>query len=103
MESNEIDRLLQDAKQYKQLSAGNVRVSVLSFPGEHGTHLIFSHAAGRLKEMYLKHVSLLRQRGFKVCFALSLFYITFTNLTRIRAPLRCATQEGMVIRRLARK
>jgi hypothetical protein len=64
--NDEIDRLYESAVKYEQLSAGNVRVSVLSSPGEHGTHLIFCHAAGRLKEIYLKHVGLLRERGFKV-------------------------------------
>lgn len=62
MESN----LLTGSKRSITLSANNVNVSLISFPGDPSDpHLIFCHATGRCKEIYLKHVQLLRTLGFR--------------------------------------
>lgn len=48
------------------VSANNVNVSTLTFPGiKKEIHLIFCHATGRCKEVYLKHVKCLRELGFE--------------------------------------
>lgn len=60
-----MEELYKSGKKYYQICPNNVQVSVVNFSGEYGTHIIFCHATGRHKELYLKHIALLRAKGYK--------------------------------------
>jgi pimeloyl-ACP methyl ester carboxylesterase len=62
----ENDPLLSGSERSSQITINNVGVGVLSFPGQiKRIHLIFCHATGRCKEVYLKHIKCLRELGFQ--------------------------------------